>query len=260
MTEWFIDHPHKGVARIRITRASRRNSLTSSLLHELAEQISVLSDASDINVLILCGEGNCFSSGHDLRDLGMAEGLCPRDFGLVVIEDYLPLISILNKFNGATICAARGLVVGSAIGVMLACDIVLLGDTCQISLPFSRLHLVPDGGLTYFLARAVGRVRALGMAMTGQPMSAHEAAQAGMAWKVHDDGEVDDYAITLARKLSLVDSQAFEMTRRLIDDTSAADLEAAILKEAAAQKLRQQSAATREAIAAFVDKSKKKLS
>ncbi|BAK84709.1 MULTISPECIES: enoyl-CoA hydratase/isomerase family protein [Acetobacteraceae] len=258
MADWSIDNPHAGVARIRITRGARRNSFTSRLLHELAEKIEVLSGSPDIKVLILCGEETCFSSGHDLHDLGMVEGHDTRDFGLVVIEDYLPLISVLNKFNGATICAARGMVVGSAVGVMLACDIVLLGDTCQISLPFSRLHLIPDGGLTYFLTRAIGRVRALGMALTGQPLSAHEAAEAGMAWKVRDDNEVDGFAITLAEKLSLVDNQALAATRKLIDGSYNGDLEAAILKEAVGQKIRQQSTATCQAIDAFVNKPKKK--
>ena len=113
---------------------------------------------------------------------------------------------------------------------------------------------MPDCGGTWLLPRLVGRARALGLAMTGDKLSAEEAARIGLIWSCVDDAALMDSAMALANRLAALPSKALAETRRTLDAALAMDFGAALAQEAAAQRELGFAADFSEGVAAFREK------
>ena len=113
---------------------------------------------------------------------------------------------------------------------------------------------MPDGGGTWLLPRLVGRVRALGLAMTGDKLSATDAAAMGMIWQCVDDAALLDTTMALAHRLAGLSARALAATRQVIDDAGGMDFNAALSLEARVQGQMSRGHDFAEGVAAFLQK------
>jgi 2-(1,2-epoxy-1,2-dihydrophenyl)acetyl-CoA isomerase len=100
------------------------------------------------------------------------------------------------------IAQVNGVAAGAGANIALACDIVVAGRSAKFIQSFAAIGLIPDSGGSWVLPRLVGQARAMGLALTGEPLSAETAEEWGLIWKCVDDdilaGEVDAIATKLA--------------------------------------------------------------
>jgi 2-(1,2-epoxy-1,2-dihydrophenyl)acetyl-CoA isomerase len=124
------------------------------------------------------------------------------DLGETVEESWNPLIRRLAEVPQPIIAQVNGVAAGAGANIALACDIVVAARSARFIQSFSALGLVPDSGGSWHLPRLVGQARALGLALTGEPLRAEQAAEWGLIWKAVADealeGEVDTLAARLA--------------------------------------------------------------
>ena len=186
------------VARITLNRPDRLNSFTVQMHEELREALANLGDA---RVLVLTGAGRGFCAGQDLNDRAVAPGQAV-DLGETVDQCWNPLIRTLASLPQPVIASVNGVAAGAGANIALACDIVVAAKSARFIQSFSAIGLIPDSGGTWALPRVVGQARALGLALTGEPLSAEKAEEWGMIWKAVDDAtlgaEVDSIAAKLA--------------------------------------------------------------
>jgi 2-(1,2-epoxy-1,2-dihydrophenyl)acetyl-CoA isomerase len=187
-----------GVARIVLNRPDRLNSFTRAMHAELRDALANLGEA---RVLILTGAGRGFCAGQDLNDRAVAPGESV-DLGETVDECWNPLIRTLATLPQPVIARINGVAAGAGANIALACDLVIAGKSAKFIQSFSALGLIPDSGGSWHLPRLVGQARALGLAMTGQPLSADQAAEWGMIWKSVEDDQLDTEVDSLAAKLA----------------------------------------------------------
>ena len=187
-----------GLARITLHRPDRLNSFTRAMHAELRDALANLGDA---RVVVLTGAGRGFCAGQDLNDRAVAPGEAV-DLGETVEESWNPLIRTLAALPQPVIARVNGVAAGAGANIALACDIVVAAKGAKFIQSFSALGLIPDSGGSWHLPRLVGQARALGLALTGEPLPAEKAAEWGLIWKAVDDDGLDAEVDGLATKLA----------------------------------------------------------
>jgi 2-(1,2-epoxy-1,2-dihydrophenyl)acetyl-CoA isomerase len=187
-----------GIARITLNRPDRLNSFTRAMHAELRDALAHLGDA---RVVILTGAGRGFCAGQDLNDRAVAPGEAV-DLGETVEEIWNPLIRTLASLPQPVVARVNGVAAGAGANIALACDLVIAAKSAKFIQSFSALGLIPDSGGSWHLPRLVGQARALGLALTGEPISADQVAEWGLIWKAVDDDQLDTEVDAVAAKLA----------------------------------------------------------
>ena len=187
-----------GIARITLDRPDRLNSFTRAMHAELR---NALDDLGDARVVVLTGAGRGFCAGQDLNDRAVAPGEAV-DLGETVEESWNPLIRKLASLPQPIIARVNGVAAGAGANIALACDIVIAARSAKFIQSFSALGLIPDSGGSWHLPRLVGQARALGLALTGDPLPAATAAEWGLIWKAVEDDQIDAEVDAIAAKLA----------------------------------------------------------
>jgi 2-(1,2-epoxy-1,2-dihydrophenyl)acetyl-CoA isomerase len=192
-----------GIARLTLNRPDRLNSFTVEMHTEVADALGqVAAPGSGARTLVLTGAGRGFCAGQDLSDRAVTGGDGPVDLGDSVERFYNPLIRRITSLDMPVICAVNGVAAGAGANIALACDIVIAARSAKFIESFANIGLIPDSGGTWVLPRLVGQARALGMALTGEPVSAERAEAWGLIWKCVDDEALADTAEALAARFA----------------------------------------------------------
>src|SRR3712207_1144448 len=157
-----------GIAGPTLNRPDRLNSFTVQMHEEVADALDRLEGA---RVLVLTGAGRGFCAGQDLNDRAVAPGQAV-DLGESVEKRYNPLIRTLTTLPQPVIARVNGVAAGAGANIALACDIVVAAKSAKFIQSFCAIGLIPDSGGTWALPRLVGQARALGLALTGEPLPA----------------------------------------------------------------------------------------
>ncbi|MBC2777039.1 enoyl-CoA hydratase-related protein [Parasphingopyxis marina] len=242
------------VASLILDRPERRNPINAEAHALLREALDSIADDPGVRALVLTGAGGYFCSGQDLAErYGMlAEG--EVDLEASLRENYNPLIRRLLALPFPVIAAVEGIAAGAGLGLLLAADIVLAGRSTRFQLPFSRVGLGPDSGLSWTLARQVGANRAMALLLTGERFDAEQAERWGVVWRVMDDGDSAGEAEALAARLAKGPRLALAETRRRVHEAASFDIEEALDGEAAMQGKLGLHPDYRTAVNAFMEK------
>ena len=187
------------IARITLSRPDRLNSFTAAMHEELKQAFDEILDA---RVIVLTGAGRGFCAGQDLNDRAVSSGGHPTDLGMTVETHWNPLIRKIATLPQPVIARVNGVAAGAGANVALACDIAVAARSAKFIQSFSAIGLVPDSGGTWVLPRLVGHARAMGLALTGEPLPAETAAEWGLIWKCVDDEALDAEVDAIAQKLA----------------------------------------------------------
>ncbi len=210
-----------GIARITLNRPDRLNSFTRVMHGELQ---AALDEAKDARVVILTGAGRGFCAGQDLNDRAVAPGEAV-DLGDTVEASWNPLIRRLATMPQPVIARVNGVAAGAGANIALACDIIVAARSAKFIQSFSALGLIPDSGGSWHLPRLVGQARALGLALTGEPLPAESAADWGLIWKAVDDDALDAEVDALAAKLASLPPLGLAAIKAIIRTTGERSLD-----------------------------------
>jgi 2-(1,2-epoxy-1,2-dihydrophenyl)acetyl-CoA isomerase len=243
-----------GVARVTLNRPDRLNSFTNAMHEELAQALDAAAGDSQVRALLLTGAGRAFCAGQDLADRSVAPGSAPVDLGESVERYYAPLIRRLATMPKPVVCAVNGVAAGAGANIALACDIVLAARSARFIQSFANIGLIPDSGGTWILPRLVGQARALGLALTGEPIGAEKAEAWGMIWRCVDDDALMIEAGALASKFAQGPTRGLAETKHLIRQSWLRSLDGELDLERDAMRELGASADYQEGVAAFLAK------
>ncbi|OQW58122.1 MAG: 2-(1,2-epoxy-1,2-dihydrophenyl)acetyl-CoA isomerase [Proteobacteria bacterium HN_bin10] len=242
-----------GVARITLNRPDRLNSFTVQMHDELSRALEAVA-RSDARVLVLTGAGRGFCAGQDLSDRAVAPGGEGVDLGESLEKRYNPLIRRLTSLEMPVICAVNGVAAGAGANIALACDIVIAARGAKFIQSFANIGLIPDSGGTWTLPRLAGQARALGLALTGEPLPAERAEAWGMIWKCVDDDKLGAEVDALAAKFASAPTKGLAATKKLIRESGARALAEQLDVERDAQRALGRTNDYKEGVAAFMEK------
>jgi 2-(1,2-epoxy-1,2-dihydrophenyl)acetyl-CoA isomerase len=189
-----------GVARISLNDPATRNAGSAQMGEELIDALDRA--AFEARAVMLTGEGKAFCSGANLAD---AEALLDdplRDVGLLLDRYFNPAVIAMKMMEQPVVTAVRGAAAGVGCGLAMAGDLIVCGEGGFFLQAFRHVGLAPDGGSSWLLTKAVGRVRAMEMMLLGERLYGPQALDWGLVNRVVPDEEVEATAMALARELA----------------------------------------------------------
>jgi 2-(1,2-epoxy-1,2-dihydrophenyl)acetyl-CoA isomerase len=241
-----------GIARLTLNRPDRLNSFTVQMHEEVADALAQVEGA---RVLVLTGAGRGFCAGQDLNDRAVAPGE-KVDLGHSVEAYYNPLIRRITSLPFPVIARVNGVAAGAGANIALACDIVIAARSAKFIQSFASIGLIPDSGGTWVLPRLVGQARALGLALTAEPLGAEKAAEWGLIWKAVEDEALDAEVDALAEKFATAPTRGLARIKRMIRESWAHSLDEELDLQRDAMRELGYSDDYREGVAAFMEKRK----
>jgi 2-(1,2-epoxy-1,2-dihydrophenyl)acetyl-CoA isomerase len=206
-------------------------------------------------VLVLTGAGRGFCAGQDLNDRAVAPGTSV-DLGESVEKRYNPLVRTLTSLPFPVIARVNGVAAGAGANIALACDIVVAAKSAKFIQSFASIGLIPDSGGTWVLPRLVGQARALGLALTAEPLPAEKAAEWGLIWKAVDDEALDAEVDALAEKFASAPTRGLARIKHMIRESWEHSLGEELVLQRDAMRELGASDDYREGVAAFMEKRK----
>ena len=243
---------------ITLNRPERLNAMPPQMADEIGQAFY---DLGETRAVLITGEGKGFCSGADLSARGSDSALTGKGGSHEALNNhYNPAVSHLIRANVPVICAVNGPAAGVGCSLALAADFTIAGRSAYFLQAFVNIGLVPDGGSTWLLARAIGRARATRMMMLGEKIGAEQAEEWGLIYKCVDDELLMDEAKALAAKLANGPTLALAAMKRNIATALDGSLQQVLLAEAEAQHIAGRSADAREGGKAFLEKRKAEFS
>jgi 2-(1,2-epoxy-1,2-dihydrophenyl)acetyl-CoA isomerase len=242
-----------GVTRLTFNRPDKLNAFTRIMHSELREALTSAGSDPRCRVVVLTGAGRAFSAGQDLADTGAGSGAA-MDAGKMLEEAYNPLIKLITTLEKPVIAAVNGIAAGAAANIAFACDLVYAARGASFLQAFAKIGLIPDAGGTWVLPRLVGPVRARGLAMLAEPLSAEKAEAWGLLWKCVDDDKLEEEVSAAAAKLATAATYGLGLAKRALAASSTNTLAQQLDLERDLQRLAGASPDAREGIRAFLEK------
>jgi 2-(1,2-epoxy-1,2-dihydrophenyl)acetyl-CoA isomerase len=247
---------HGAVARLVLNRPDALNSFNTQLRTELRRAVEAINADESLRVVVLAGAGRAFSAGADLAEgaLGSAGGAVGATTENQLNFEYKPIIVGISESPKLWIAEVQGAAAGIGSAVAMACDFMVMADEGYLYQAFAAIGLIPDGGATWQLLRAVGRKRALEIIVGGERIYAQRCLELGLCNRVVAAQALPaatmDWAAELAGKAPL----AMTYSKLALARADALSLEAMVSAEAGMQHILIESEDCSEGISAFFEK------
>ena len=244
----LLDTSHAGICLVTLNRPEVLNALNTCLLSELAAELERLERDDSCRAVVITGSRKAFAAGADINE--MAE----RDAVGILNDPRVACWQQISRFSKPLIAAVNGFALGGGCELAMHADLIVAGRSARFCQPEIRIGIMPGIGGTQRLVRAVGKVKAMRMALTGKPITAHEAWTAGLVSDLVADDQVIPTAIELARTVAAMPPLAAEQIKECILLGMDAPLETALAMERRANALLFASRDQKEGMQAFIEK------
>ncbi|HCJ6425934.1 TPA: 2-(1,2-epoxy-1,2-dihydrophenyl)acetyl-CoA isomerase [Acinetobacter baumannii] len=250
----IIAEEKNGVGYLTFNRPKALNSFNVDMHREVAEVLNQWTKNPDVRCVVISGEGRGFCAGQDLGDRVVDPNAEAPDLGYSIETYYNPLIKTIVNMPKPVICAVNGVAAGAGANIALACDLVIAAKSANFVQAFCRLGLVPDSAGTWFLPRAVGHARAMGLTLLGDKLPAETAKEWGMIWDVVEDAELKTKVTEIAERLAKQPTFGLSLIKKAIHQSSNNTFEEQMLLERDLQRIAGRSEDYREGVQAFMNK------
>lgn len=229
---------------LTLDRPEAFNALSAEMVLGLIEQLHEVVGRTDVRCVVLTGTGPAFSAGADLTD---ADSLDER-----AVDGANRLVRAVVGCDRPVVCGLNGVAAGVGMALAVACDLVVATASASLTLGFSRVGLMPDGGSSATLAASIGRARAMRLALLSDVLTAQEAYDAGLVSHVAAD---EEWAATLDKvvgRLVAGPPLALAATKKAVNAATLHQFEPALDREYAGQPVLLRTTDFAEGVAAFV--------
>jgi enoyl-CoA hydratase len=223
-----------GVLSVTLNRPDSLNSLTAAMLATIGDTIKRAGADPRVRVVRLAGAGRGFSSGAGISEADHANpgaSGTPADV-LAAANDAVRSIVELPK---PVVAIVQGPAAGVGVSLALACDIILASEQAYFLLAFTKIGLMPDGGASALVAAAIGRVRAMKMALLAERITASDALDFGLVSAVYPADELDAKVDKVVATLKAGPAVALRKTKQAINAATLTELDGAFGRETEGQ-------------------------
>ena len=242
------------VAYITLNRPDVFNSFNREMALLLQSILEDCEYNNEVRSIVITGNGKAFCAGQDLKEVTSSE-LNPG-FKKILEEHYNPIITRIRSINKPIIAAVNGVAAGAGANIALSCDLVVASNKASFIQAFSKIGLIPDSGGTFFLPRLIGFQKATALMMLGDKVTAEEAEELGMIFKVISSESFNEEVEKLAVKLANMPTKALGLIKELLNKSNTNTLEQQLELEGKLQIEAALSEDYTEGVNAFMEKRK----
>ena len=210
--------PVDKVGLIRLNRPKALNALNNALMGELHDALRNFDNDPEISCMVITGNERAFAAGADIKEMA----------GQTYV-DFLQKGSVSDNFDFSQykkpiIAAVSGFALGGGCEMSMACDMIVASETAVFGQPEINLGILPGGGGTQRMTRALGKALAMEVMLTDRKLSAEEALKYGLVNQVVAPEIYLDEAIKLAQKVASMSQIAIQLTKDAINKAYEATL------------------------------------
>lgn len=239
---------------ITLNQPDRLNAMPPQMADEIGEAFYDLGNA---RAVLITGEGKGFCSGADLAAKGEGSAFTSKGGSHKALQNhYNPAISQVLRAEVPVICAVNGPAAGVGCSLALAADFTIASKKAYFLQAFVNIGLVPDGGSTWLLARAIGRARATQMMMLGEKIGAEQAEDWGLIYKAVEADDLMAEARALGERLANGPTLALKTMKKQLNIALDESVQQVFVTEAEGQRMAGASADAMEGGMAFLQKRK----
>jgi len=242
------------VGVVTLNRPEKLNAFNNEMTSELRRVFAELGADATCRAILVTGAGRGFCAGQDLADRAVNGGGAPVDVGLSLETRYNPLVREMRALPKPIVVAVNGVAAGAGANFALQGDIVLAARSARFIQSFARIGLMPDCGGTWSLTQFLGEARAKALAMLAEPISAEQAAQWGLIWRVLEDEDLLREARRIAAQLAAQAPAALAAIKFAVQSASTQTMDAQLDRERDEQRRLGYTADFAEGVAAFLQK------
>ncbi|POB11488.1 MAG: enoyl-CoA hydratase [Sulfobacillus thermosulfidooxidans] len=244
----ILESREGGIAILQLNRPDVLNALSSALMQDLTDRLAALAHDDAVRVVILTGSPKAFAAGADIAELSH------QSAADVLRSPLINRFDALRQFPKPVIAAVSGWALGGGLELVMACDMVIAGDNAHFGQPEIKIGVIPGGGGTQRLTQLVGKMRAMEMILTGDPIDADEAYRMGLVNQVVPAEDVLPAAKSLAAKIAKMPPIAVRLAKEAILSAPDLPLEAGLQHERRLFALLFSTDDQREGMQAFLEK------
>ena len=246
LTDYILTENRGGVLQVTFNRPQKKNAINNAMWVGIRETFRAAAADDDVTCVLLCGAGDNFCAGVDLSSFGEegAEGEHPFESAARAVAE----------FDKPLLAAAQGVAVGGGATVLFHADIVYVGESLRMRLPFANLALAPEWASSYMLQANIGAQRAAELFYTAEWIDADKAHNYGLAADVLPDANLHEYAMEKAREIAQWPVGALREIKRALRMHHLPAIDAAFNTEQAAMQRLAGSPDNIEAITAIFEK------
>jgi enoyl-CoA hydratase/carnithine racemase len=238
-----------GVATIEIARPEKKNALTMAMYEEMASALTAAGENPAVRAVLFTGQPGIFTSGNDLEDFMQRP---PQGMDSPVFR----FMKALLDCEKPVVVAVTGAAIGIGTTMLLHCDLVYVADNARLAMPFVSLGLVPEYASSLVVPALMGHRKAAEKLMLGDPFTADEAVECGLANAVLAADEVLPHARRVAERFNGLPPAAVRQTKQLMRRWTSESVMGALAAEAEVFGKALRSPEAREAFQAFFEKRK----
>lgn len=210
----LIDEPKPFVKRITLNRPKKKNALSNPLRAELFAALEAFDKDDSVRVTIICGAGDCFSSGYDLasdlkQDQPFHTAGGDGSWSRHVSQGWFNIWDLAKP----VIAQVHGLAMAGGSELATACDLVYVAEDAQIAYPVTRILSPPD---MQFHPWLLGMRNAMELMLTGDAMTGIEAVQKGFANKAFPQDALEEQVLAIAEKIAGVSPDLNQINKRSV--------------------------------------------
>jgi enoyl-CoA hydratase/carnithine racemase len=212
----------EGIATLTLNRPASRNALSRELRMEFVQALDYLHNDPGAGVVILTGAGKAFCAGLDLKEL--ANGSMTLNPSESVVGGPDDVVQAMVRFDRPIIGAINGFAITGGFEVALACDVLIAATAAKFADTHVRVGAMPGWGLSQKLSRVIGIYRAKELSLTGNYLSAEQAAAWGLVNRIVAPEELLPTCRALAKDMLSCEPDMLRNMKRVINEGFAATL------------------------------------
>ncbi len=246
-----------GVLTITLNRPDKLNAFNDEMTALAIAAFKTAATDSSVRAIVLRGSGRGYSSGQDLEAfVKMKSGANAFSVADHLRHGYNTLVTLIREIEKPVIASLNGIAAGVGLSIALCCDLRIAGDDAMLTLGFSKIGLIPDGGASTMLPLLAGFGRGLELAWTSDRIDAHEAHRLGLVNRVVPAAELASETLAYAQRFAQMSPSALALTKRTFNKTIMPQFAAGLEIEALAQEEAAAGPDLLEGVQAFMQKRK----
>ena len=247
-SEPIIVETHGKVGLIRLNRPQALNAINAELMAALNHALDAFEADPAISAIVLTGSAKAFAAGADIKEMQH------KTYAEALIPDFIADWQRLARVRKPTIAAVAGFALGGGCEIALMCDFIIAADTAKFGQPEIKLGIMPGGGGSQRLTRAIGKAKAMELCLTGRMIDAAEAERAGLVARIVAADQLETEALKTAAAIAEMSLPALLLTKEAINRAAETSLAEGLLFERRAFQSLFATHDQKEGMAAFVEK------
>lgn len=244
------EQKEKWITLIELNRPKELNAINSQLMSELRDVLQRLDQDPGTRVVVLTGNDQAFAAGADIKQMASMSAIDMLEADMFSTWDQI------KKTRKPIIAAVSGFALGGGCELVMLCDMVVASETARFGQPEIKLGVLPGAGGTQRLTRAIGKVKAMELILTGRLLTAAEVLALGLINKVVPVEMYLAEAFSLARDIAQWSPVAVQLAKEAVNRSFEAHLDEGLMYERKNFYLAFASEDQKEGMKAFVEKRK----